>query len=208
MTIDMLNTMKHRCVLTALAVAACIGLAGTGANAAESTNASQPTAVNAHKYDQEWFTAARAGRTDILGALLAAHYPIDATTPEGYTAVILTAYDNQPAALSFLLKAGANACIGDRNGNTALMGALFKGEAGIATTLMHTPCKIDQTNNSGETALSFAALFGRLDLLPQLVALGADPNHVDARGGTALRMAVAQGNTTAAEALRKVGATR
>lgn len=204
----MLNKTKRHLVLAALALATCIGISGTGANAAETANGTHPTAVNAHKYDQEWFTAARAGRTDILGALLAAHYPIDAQTPEGYTAVILTAYDNQPAALSFLLKAGGNACLGDRNGNTALMGALFKGETDIARTLMRTPCKIDQTNNSGETALSFAALFGRLDLLPQLVALGADPNHVDARGGTALRMALAQGNTTAADALRKAGATR
>lgn len=208
MTSDMLNKTKHYFALAALAVATCIGLNATGAKAAQPAIIPHPTAVNAHKYDQEWFAAARAGRTDVLGALLAAHYPIDAKTPEGYTAVILTAYDNQPAALSFLLKAGANACLGDRNGNTALMGALFKGEADIAKTLMRTSCKIDQTNNSGETALSFAALFGRLDLLPQLVALGADPNHVDARGGTALRMAITQGNTTAADALRKVGATR
>jgi uncharacterized protein len=73
---------------------------------------------------------------------------------------------------------------------------------------MHANCRIDQVNNAGETALSFAALFGRLDLLPQLVALGANPNHIDARGETPLKIAIAQGNTAAAAALRKVGATR
>lgn len=205
----MYNDMRHRLFRAVLALAACVGVAGAAAQAADQVPAHEPvTAVNAHTYDKEWFDAARAGRTDILGALIAAHYPIDATTPQGYTALILTAYDNQPGALAYLLKAGANPCLGDSNGNTALMGALFKGEADIARTLMQTNCKIDQTNNSGETALSFAALFGRLDLLPQLIARGADPNHVDARGGTALRMAIAQGNTTAADALRKVGATR
>jgi ankyrin repeat protein len=163
--------------------------------------------VDAHRYDQEWFDAARVGRVDILGALYDAHYPLDARTPAGYTALILAAYDDHPAALAYLLLAGANPCLGDRNGNTALMGALYKGELTIARRLLKTRCPIDQMNNAGETALSFAALFGRLDILPELVALGADPNHVDARGDTALVIARKQGNAQAAAALRKLGAT-
>jgi uncharacterized protein len=162
--------------------------------------------VDAHRYDQEWFDAARAGRIDILGALYDAHYPLDAKTHAGYTALILAAYDEQPAALDYLLHAGANPCLGDRNGNTALMGALYKGELPIARRLLKTRCPIDQMNNAGETALSFAALFGRLEILPQLVALGADPNHVDARGNTPLVIARQQGNAEAAAALRQVGA--
>ena len=163
--------------------------------------------VDAHRYDQEWFDAARAGRVDILSALYQAHYPLDAKTPAGYTALILAAYDDQPAALGYLLLAGANPCLGDRNGNTALMGALYKGELTIAQRLLKTRCPIDQMNNAGETALSFAALFGRLEILPELVALGADPNHVDARGDTSLVIALNQGNAQAAAALRKLGAT-
>jgi ankyrin repeat protein len=163
--------------------------------------------VDAHRYDQEWFDAARVGRVDILGALYDAHYPLDARTHAGYTALILAAYDEQPAALDYLLQAGADPCIGDRNGNTALMGALYKGELTIARRLLKTRCPIDQMNNAGETALSFAALFGRLEILPELVALGADPNHVDARGDTSLVIAAKQGNAEAAAALRKVGAT-
>src|SRR6266849_1441414 len=160
--------------------------------------------VDAHRYDQEWFDAARVGRIDILGALYHAHYPLDAKTHSGYTALILAAYDEQPAALDYLLQAGANPCLGDRNGNTALMGALYKGELTIAQRLLKTRCPIDQMNNAGETALSFATLFGRLPILPELVALGADPNHVDARGDTPLVIAGKQGNAEAATALRKV----
>jgi uncharacterized protein len=163
--------------------------------------------VDAHRYDDEWFDAARAGRVDILQALYAAHYPVDAQTSAGYTAVILAAYDSQPQALSYLLSVGADPCRGDRNGNTALMGALYKGELGIARQLLATRCKIDQVNNAGETALSFAALFGRLQVLPDLVARGADPNHVDARGHTPLSIAMAQGNEDSAHALQGVGAT-
>lgn len=56
--------------------------------------------------------------------------------------------------------------------------------------MLDTRCDVDQTNNAGKTALSFAALFGRLDMLPVLIAHGANVNHVDARGGTALQMAI------------------
>jgi uncharacterized protein len=44
------------------------------------------------------------------------------------------------------------------------MGAIFKGDTAISAHLMNTHCPIDEANNAGETALSFAALFGRLDL--------------------------------------------
>ena len=164
--------------------------------------------VDAHRYDQEWFDAARAGRIDILRALYEAHYPIDSRTSAGYTAIILSAYDSQPEALDYLLRIGADPCSGDRHGNTALMGAIYKGNLAIARRLLATRCPIDQVNNAGETALSFAALFGRTELLPELVTRGADPNHADARGNTLVAIALAQGNEASVMALRKVGATR
>jgi ankyrin repeat protein len=194
-------------ILAGLALYFCFPSLRLAAHAGQLQALSGLQEVDAHRYDQEWFDAARVGRVDILGALHDAHYPLDAKTHAGYTAVILTAYDEQPAALDYLLKAGADPCLGDRNGNTALMGALYKGELTIAQRLLKTRCPIDQMNNAGETALSFAALFGRLEILPELVALGADPNHVDARGDTPLVIARKQGNAEAAEALRKVGAT-
>jgi ankyrin repeat protein len=157
--------------------------------------------VNAHTYDSEWFDAARAGRTDILAALLDAGYPIDATTSSGYTAAILAAYDDKPAALDYLLGRGADACAGDNNGNTALMGALYKGELSIATRLLATACPVDQVNNAGETALSFAVLFGRLDFIRTLIDRGADPMHRDAQGDTPYRVAQKQNNADAMRAL-------
>jgi ankyrin repeat protein len=195
-------------ILAGLAAYFCFPSLHLPADASQLRALSGLQAVDAHRYDQEWFDAARVGRVDVLGALYAAHYPLDSRTHAGYTALILAAYDEQPAALDYLLQAGADPCVGDRNGNTALMGALYKGELAIARRLLRTRCPIDQMNNAGETALSFAALFGRLVILPELVALGADPNHVDARGDTALVIAHKQGNEEAAAALRKAGATR
>jgi uncharacterized protein len=187
--------------LAALAVAGC-------AHEYQAQTSYSAGAVDVRQYSDDWFAAARAGRLDILQALIDAHFPLDAKTPDGYTALILSAYDEHPDALKLLLSAGADACAADRRGNTALMGALFKGETEIATMLLDTHCAIDQVNNAGETALSFAALFGRLDMLPLLVARGADPNHADARGITALRTVLNQHNMLAADALRRVGATQ
>jgi ankyrin repeat protein len=208
-----LRPLTARILLPALLILAvpaayfCFPSLRLAAHASQLQSLSGPQAVDAHRYDQEWFDAARVGRVDILGALHDAHYPLDAKTHAGYTALILAAYDDQPAALEYLLQSGADPCVGDRNGNTALMGALYKGELAIARRLLSSRCPIDQTNNAGETALSFAALFGRLEILPELVARGADPNHLDARGQTSLVIARQQGNGEAAAALIKVGAT-
>jgi uncharacterized protein len=164
--------------------------------------------VDAMQYKDDWFAAARAGRTDILQGLADAGFPLNTKTGDGYTALVLAAYNNHAPAVQALLASGADACAADKRGNTALMGALFKGENDIATILVGAHCDIDQVNNAGETALSFAALFGRLDMLPVLVAHGADPNHKDARGGTVLKVVLDQGNEAAAEALRRAGATQ
>lgn len=201
-TIFLLGALRLVAACTALAaVAGCMHLPDKPAYAK-----ADPAALR--HYDDDWFDAARVGRIDILRGLLDAGYPIDAAESHGYTAVILAAYDDQPAALDFLLSAGANACLGDRHGNTALMGTLFKGESAIARRLAETHCPIDQTNGAGETALGFATLFNRFELIPVLVKHGADPNHVDGRGQSLLQLAQTHDNVAAADALRQAGALR
>ncbi|SMG60404.1 ankyrin repeat domain-containing protein [Paraburkholderia susongensis] len=205
---------RFRSFLTRALSAVSLGAAAVAATGCVQTSLPDSVTPNPgpradlRRYDAEWFDAARLGRVDILQALVSARYPIDATTREGYTAVILAAYRHQPAALDYLLRAKANPCLGDQHGNTALMGAIFKGDTAISERLMNTRCPIDEANNAGETALSFAALFGRLDLLPELVARGANPDHADALGRTALQTAILQGNESAVAALEKVGAAR
>jgi ankyrin repeat protein len=161
--------------------------------------------VDPHIYDQEWFDAARAGRLDITKALLDAGFPPDSRTNSGYTALIMATYHGHHEEVSLLLHAGANPCLVDGNGNTALMGALFKGEMDVARLLLNT-CPVDQANNNGQTALSFAALFGRYEIIPQLVDYGADPEHLDNQGNTALTIVQRQQNIEAATVLRRLGA--
>ncbi|VWC03905.1 putative ankyrin-like protein [Burkholderia lata] len=197
-------TQMIRSTAAALALAALAGCAHLPDRPAYTR--ADPAALR--RYDGDWFDAARVGRVDILRALNDAGYPVAATDSHGFTAVILASYDGQPAALDYLLSAGANACAGDRHGNTALMGALFKNEPDIARRLIDTPCPIDQTNGAGETALGFATLFNRFELIPLLVARGANPNHVDRRGQSLLQLARSHENTEAEDALRHAGAER
>jgi ankyrin repeat protein len=162
--------------------------------------------VDAQEFGAEWFDAARAGRVDMLSALVDEGYPIDTQSGAGYTALILAAYDAHSDALAYLLTKHANPCLGDRKGNTALMGALYKGEEEIASILMHTGCPIDQANSAGETALSFAVSFGRKDAIPTLLDLGADAHHRDLTGDTPYEMAIEQGDTSTLETLKAYAA--
>ncbi|MGY2373143.1 ankyrin repeat domain-containing protein [Pseudomonas sp. SDO524_S393] len=161
--------------------------------------------VNPHIYDTQWFDAARAGRTDITDALLNAGFPVNSRTGAGYTALVLATYHGDLEEVNLLLQAGADPCIPDNGGNSALMGALFKGEMQVAQRLLDL-CPVDATNGNGQTALSFAALFGRLDILKQLVERGADPEHRDRKGNSARMIVQLQGNDAAVEALEAVGA--
>lgn len=70
--------------------------------------------------------------------------------------MILAAYHGQSDAVERLLAAGANACVQDKRGNTALMGAIFKGELKIARRLLATECNPDQRNQAGQTAAMYA----------------------------------------------------
>ncbi|RZO09429.1 ankyrin repeat domain-containing protein [Pseudomonas moorei] len=163
--------------------------------------------VNAHIYDTQWFDAARAGRTDITDALLKAGYPVDTRTSAGYTALVLATYHGSLDEVNLLLDVGADPCIPDNSGNNALMGALFKGEMAVAQRLLDL-CPINATNDNGQTALSFAALFGRLDILAQLVQRGADPEHRDVKGNSAKMIVEMQGNDAAVAALEAIGARK
>jgi uncharacterized protein len=154
--------------------------------------------LQAH-YRALYFDAAREGRADLLAGLIKSGMGVDVRDSSGFTALILAAYDGQPAAVDLLLRNGADPCAADLKGNTALMGVAFKDELDIAERLV-AHCDVNMRNHEGQTAVMMAALFGHADIVRLLAKHGADLSLTDTSGNSAGGLARQQGNT-AMEAL-------
>ena len=138
------------------------------AKAAEQRVSSQQEATLA-ELSRYFFAAARSGETAVLKEFLQAGFPVDMPNDGSYTALMIAAYQGHASAVDLLLKAGADACIRDKRGHTALMGAMIKAEWGIARQLYAIDCDQNNTakatdaitDKSQMTAAQFAEKFGQ-----------------------------------------------
>ena len=138
------------------------------AKSAEQRVTSQQTATLA-ELSRYFFAAARTGETAVLEEFLQAGFPVDVPNEGSYTALMIAAYQGHATAVNLLLKAGADACIRDKRGHTALMGAMIKAEWGIARQLYAIDCDLENTakatdaitDKSQMTAAQFAQKFGQ-----------------------------------------------
>ena len=136
-------------------------------NQAALAPASQIEAVNELK--QYFFAAARSGEITVLQEFIRAGFPVDMKNDASYTALMIAAYQGHARAVDLLLKAGADACIRDKRGHTALMGAMIKAEWQIAKQLYALDCDQNKTaqatdaivDKSQMTAAQFAQRFGQ-----------------------------------------------
>ncbi len=144
-------------------------------------------------YKELYFAAAREGRADLLEGMIKDGVPIDMRDSQGYTALIIGAYDGQRAVVDLLLEKHADPCAADSKGNTALMGTAFKGELEIAKLLV-AHCDVNARNANGQTAAMMASLVGRADFIKMLAEHGADLGLKDNAGATATSVAQQQGN--------------
>lgn len=70
-----------------------------------------------------------------------------------------------------------------------LFGALLCGDDGQAYDLMRKPGCLAERNDLGHTPLIVATIYGRSDLIGDMINFGADPNAADHKGWTALHHA-------------------
>ncbi|WP_104029773.1 ankyrin repeat domain-containing protein [Vibrio jasicida] len=115
-----------------------------------------------------FFDAARIGNNEVVDTFVSQGFPIDQRNTQSYTALMVAAYQGHRETVRLLLDSGANACLQDKRGNTALMGALIKREIGIAKDLYQTDCSPELRNKAGLNLKEFAEIYGQSNVLKSL----------------------------------------
>ena len=115
---------------------------------------------------------------------------VNATQPDGATALHWAAHRNDLAIADLLLRAGANADVADEGGATPLGLASLNGSAAMVERLL----KAGANPNAGrESPVLSAARSGNVAVMTLLLANGGDANAKEpARGQTALMWAAAE----------------
>jgi uncharacterized protein len=92
------------------------------------------------------------------------------------------------------------------DGSTALMWAVYQGDASRVAALIKSGADIRATNDFGASPMSEAARTGNVAVLQLLLKAGADPESPNAEGQTSLLAVARTGNLEAAALLIKSGA--
>jgi uncharacterized protein len=92
------------------------------------------------------------------------------------------------------------------DGSTALLWAVYEGDADQVSALLKAGADVSLANEFGATPLSEAARTGNTKILALLLKAGANPRAVNQEGETALHEVARTGNIESAKLLLKAGA--
>jgi len=98
--------------------------------------------------------------------------------------------------IEFLLEKGVDVNQKDLSGNSALMGACFKGFIETVKILIKHNVNIDSQNFTGSTALIYSAMFKQKAVYDLLLESGANPLIKDKKGNSANFLAKQNGLIT------------
>ena len=132
---------------------------------------------------------------------------VNATEPDGATALHWAAHDGQADLARILLDAGAEVNATTRYGVQAVSLAAENGQAAILDELLRRGADPNAALPGGETVLMTAARSGSVDAVRLLLVNGADPDvREPLRGQTPLMWAAARNNAAAIHVLTELGA--
>ena len=132
---------------------------------------------------------------------------VNATQPDGTTALHWAAYHDDVELVNRLLAKGANVRVANRYGVTPLSLACTNGNAAMVERFLEAGADPNASLPGGETMLMTAARTGKVDAVRVLIARGADVHAKEPRRGqTALMWAAADGHVQVIEELIKAGA--
>ncbi|RYE01960.1 MAG: ankyrin repeat domain-containing protein [Sphingobacteriaceae bacterium] len=140
--------------------------------------------------DATIFDLARSGTTDQVKSLLKSDPKlVNATNPEGYSPLTLAVYRSNNAVAKFLVENGA--AIDAVSGmGTALMAAVVKGNDEMVQYLLEKKANPNLTDANGETALLYSVMFKKHGPAAWLMKAGANAEHKDNRGQSAIDYAI------------------
>ena len=157
--------------------------------------------------DLQLIEAAKQGDVTTLASMLKKHVDVNASEPDGTTALAWAANRNHAAAALLLIQAGAKVTAVNSFGITPLAEAAANGNADIIEILLKAGADANARSAQGEPALMTAARAGNPAAVRVLLKHGAT---VDAReswkGQTALMWAAAEDRSEVVKVLIDAGA--
>jgi ankyrin repeat protein len=151
--------------------------------------------------------AAEQGDRAAALRLLAKGADPDSPGPDGTTAVMWAASNDDLELVRALIKAGANVKLKNQLGTSALTEAAVIGSTPIIDALLNAGADPNTKNPEGETPLMTAARSGHVEAARRLLASGADINAKENFGGqSALMWAAAQSQAEMVKFLVSQGA--
>jgi ankyrin repeat protein len=153
------------------------------------------TGLAAAATDLRLVEAAKNRDTEAVRRLLKQGVPVDATQPDGFTALHWAVQWDRAEMAELLIRAGEDVSAADNYGVTPLSLACVNGSVSMVDRLLKAGADPHATQTYGETVLMTCARTGALDAVNALLARGADANAVEtAEGQTALMWAAAEGH--------------
>jgi ankyrin repeat protein len=151
--------------------------------------------------------AVKKGDVTAVRALLRTQVDVNATEPDGTTALHWAAHRNDGEIIDLLIKAGANVKVVNRYGASPFSLACLKGNAAAIERLLQA----GETANAilgNEHVLMMTARSGNVAAVKSLLAHGANPNYQEpSQQQTALMWAAARGHVGVVKALLEAGAS-
>jgi len=157
--------------------------------------------------DLDMLEAVKRGDQDAVRSLLRQDADVNATQPDGSTALAWAVHRNDLDMADLLIHSGANLNVENNLGVTPLSLACTNGSAPMVQKLLGAGANPNAALRSGETPLMTCSRTGNVDAVKSLLAGGADPNAKESRRGqSALMWAVAQKHAHVTQALIEGGA--